>query len=193
MSKNKSHHLGKENWKSFFEEFMAESDRAAVVLGAAKLDLLLYQILERYLTPCPTGKDELLDGDSPLSTYSSKINLCFRLGLIDSQLSRTLHLVRRIRNNFAHEVSGCDLTSGAHKDRVRELCSPLKDFPIYKDVSEKASEEYDISGAPLDFRLSLAFASVALDKKLDTINTIGNDDPQPLITKRILNYESESS
>ena len=112
---------GEIDWNSFsqfVEEFRDESDRAAVVLGAAKLDLVLYQILQAYLLPTTTGKDELLDGDSPLGTFSSKINISYRLGLLASSFARALHLVRKIRNAFAHDVSGCSLTTGAHSDRV---------------------------------------------------------------------------
>jgi hypothetical protein len=97
-------------FRAFFDEFKNETDRAAVIVGAAKLDYLLYQILGRYLLPITgTKDDELLEGDSPLSTFSSRINLCHRLGLIDTQFARSLHLVRKIRNTFAHEVSGCRL------------------------------------------------------------------------------------
>lgn len=68
--------------------------------------------------------------------FSSKINFVYRFGLIDSDLARALHLVRRIRNSFAHEVSGCSLTSGAHSDRVRELARPLKILPFYSKFTE---------------------------------------------------------
>lgn len=46
---------------SFIKEFLEESDRAAVVLGAAKIDILLHQILKKVLLPSPRGDDELLD------------------------------------------------------------------------------------------------------------------------------------
>ena len=38
------------DFEVFAVEFKEESDRALVILGAAKLDILLYQLLE----PCPT-------------------------------------------------------------------------------------------------------------------------------------------
>jgi hypothetical protein len=69
------------DFKKFVDEFKGESDRAAVILGAAKLDLLLYQIIQQYLLPITGSKDELLDGDSPLGTFSAKILLANRLGL----------------------------------------------------------------------------------------------------------------
>jgi hypothetical protein len=114
-------------------EFKSESDRAAVILGAAKLDYILYQILTKYFAPNVGSRDELLEGDSPLATFSSKINICYRLGLIDAEFTRALHLIRKIRNSFAHEVSGCKLDSGPHRDRVRELTASFVNDKHFKN------------------------------------------------------------
>src|SRR5437016_8187867 len=83
---------------AFVDDFAKESDRAAVIVGAAKLDLLLYQLLEKVLLPSTSNTDELLAGDSGLSTFHSRIHAAHRLGFIDDQLARALHLIRKIRN-----------------------------------------------------------------------------------------------
>lgn len=145
------------DWNSFQEfvtEFRDETDRASVILGAAKLDLVMYQILREYLAPAPGSIDELLDGDGPLGTFSAKINLLFRLGLIDAQFTRALHMVRRIRNAFAHEVKGCSLESGSHCDRIKELIAPLKHLKFFRDFREHFFG--DKAGASIDFRVCLA-------------------------------------
>lgn len=115
----------------FFKEFVTESDRAAVILGAAKLDLQLYQLLFKVLLPNASSRDDLLDGEGPLSMFSAKINMSYRLGLIDSHLARSLHLIRKIRNAFAHEVEGCKLESGSHKERVKQLIAPLESYELF--------------------------------------------------------------
>jgi len=71
--------LSSSHFVKFMSEFMAESDRAAVILGAAKLDLLLYQLLSKFLVASPSSKDELLDGDSPLGLRDRHIILFFIL------------------------------------------------------------------------------------------------------------------
>ncbi len=139
----------------FVSEFEAESDRAAVILGAAKLDLLLYQVLGRVFSPPPTGIDELLDGDAPLSTFSAKINLAHRLGLIDAPFARALHLVRRIRNAFAYELSGSSLNSSAHKDRVKELLMPFRGLPFVQEFEKAFLAERKQSGLSAEFRTVL--------------------------------------
>jgi hypothetical protein len=58
---------------AFLIEYRKESDRAAVIVGAAALDNLLHQILQAFLRPNTGARDELLDGDSPLGTFSARI------------------------------------------------------------------------------------------------------------------------
>lgn len=116
---------------SFLEEFKNESDRAAVILAGAKLDLLLYQLIQKCLKPCTSRSDELLDGDAPLGSFSARIAMAHRLSLVDDEFCRVLHLIRRIRNSFAHELRGATLDSGAHRDRVRELVAALSGNDAY--------------------------------------------------------------
>jgi DNA-binding MltR family transcriptional regulator len=149
--KDKKVNVG-EDLGQFLKEFEGESDRAVVILGSAKLDLLLYQLLVKYLLSNPSSQDSLFDGDAPLSSFSAKINLTLRLGLIDSNVARALHQIRKIRNAFAHEVTGCKLDSGIHRDRVKELVAPLKRFEQFDDLRETLGLS---EGPPSDFRTML--------------------------------------
>ncbi len=116
----------KEEYKHFKDEFSQESDRAAVILAAAKIDELLRLAIIKRLAPSPTSRDDLLEPEGPLGTLRSRIDIAYRLNLIDGTFARALHLIRKIRNNFAHELSGASLSSGAHADRVRELALPWR-------------------------------------------------------------------
>ena len=147
-------------------ELLHESDRTSVILGAAKIDILLYQLLIKFLLPNPTSRDDLFDGDSPLSTLSSKINLCFRLGLIDSGTSKALHLIRKIRNSFAHEISGCQLDVVPHKDRVKELVSPYENEPTFIKM-KSISEEKGKRGPSADFRILISLLILFLQEQLN--------------------------
>lgn len=153
--------LDNKAFNEFAKEFREESDRAAVILGAAKLDLMLYQILIKVLFPNASSNDDLFDGDAPLSTFSAKIHLCYRMGVIDSDLARSLHLIRKIRNSFAHEVAGCILDSGSHRDRVKELIAP---FEIYDGFEEmKKSGFGSQSSYSIYFRAALAIILLRLE------------------------------
>jgi hypothetical protein len=70
-------------------EFGKERDRACVILSVAMLDQALESLLGCYLVAVPGSEDPLLDGVcAPISTFSSRIDIAFRLGLISSRFSR---------------------------------------------------------------------------------------------------------
>lgn len=163
----------------FVNEFKEESDRAAVVLGASKLDQLLGVVLERFLMPCPNSSDQLFSHNGPLGTFSSKIDLCHRLGLIDTEFCKAIHLVRRIRNSFAHEVYGASLNNGAHKDRIKSLYSPLKNAQGVSWLRDRFFNGVDDSRA--DFSTALGLMVARLDGLIDRLPTISNEHMQTLV------------
>jgi hypothetical protein len=121
----------------FKKNFSAESDRACVVLVAARLDELLHQALSAHLLPPPTRDDNLLDSDRALGTFSSRIDACYRLGLIDAEFCRALHLLRRIRNEFAHESSDSSLEKSPHRERILQLSAPVVHLGNFEELRTK--------------------------------------------------------
>lgn len=165
---------------SIVSELNKESDRAAVILAVAKLDLLLYEIIQATLLPSPATQDELLDGDSALGTLSARINMVHRLGLIDSEFARALHIARRIRNNFAHELTSSNLSLGSHRDRVRELCAPFRRFKKFDSFRKSfANREEDIPST--NFRTAIAIMILRLDTTLQQAVPIAGKEPMPLV------------
>lgn len=117
-------HLAQKWHSAFIKEFSKESDRAAVILTAALFDNALDNMLRSYLVASATGEDELFDGpNAPMGTLSAKITLSYRVGLISASFARDLHLVRKIRNDFAHDITECDFNSPRVTQRVQQLCA----------------------------------------------------------------------
>jgi hypothetical protein len=183
--KTKKRSFDIDDFVKFIDEFKCESDRASVILGVAKLDLLLYQIIQQFLLPCTGSKDELMDGDSPLGTFSAKIMLANRLGLIDNEFTRSLQLVRKIRNSFAHEVSGCSLDSGSHRDRVKELVTPLKHKNAFLSIRKISFDDRDTPST--NFRTALAILVGRLDVLLTHIEPIDSSLAFPIFGAGALN------
>jgi len=179
--KKKTRGFDAEEFNKFVDEFKGESDRAAVILGAAKLDLLLYQIFQQYFAPQTGSKDELLDGDSPLGTFSAKIMLANRLGLIDNEFTRSLQFVRKIRNSFAHEVSGCTLNSGSHRDRVKELVAQMRHKNAFITIREQKFDGKDEPSS--NFRTALAFLVARLDVLLSHTEPVDLSNPLTIFTR----------
>jgi len=179
VKKTLKHTPDVDSFFKFSQEFEKESDRAAVILGAAKIDLTIYEILRRFLVASPSANDELLDGDTPLATFSAKINILYRLGLVDADFARALHLIRRIRNAFAHELSGCQLESGAHRDRVRELYAPFSKFENTKRFHELLFKNH--KGPSAEFRTVLAVLVARLEALRDRIEPLNSKKAKQLI------------
>jgi hypothetical protein len=106
----------------FHKEFEDESDRASVILAATMIEAALETAIRARLVPLPSSEDALLEGaNAPLSHFSSKIDMAYRLGIIPATAARDIHLIRRIRNTFAHEISNCTFSSPSVVSRVLEL------------------------------------------------------------------------
>lgn len=129
-----------DGFPDFIGEFIKESDRAAVILGAAKIDSLLGHILDKYLLPSTSSNDDLLEGDSPLASFSARIKICHRLGLIDDHCAKLLNVFRRLRNGFAHEVTQSSLSHGSARDRVISMAEPFLESPFFQLVLKHISD-----------------------------------------------------
>jgi hypothetical protein len=159
-----------EEFEEFINQFMEESDRAAVILGASKLEDLLGRLLSRYMVAGYTDDDPLLKKDGPLGTFSSRIYAAYRLGLIDTEFAKVLHLVRKIRNEFAHEVKDSRLNASPHKERIRELTLFFQHTSLFEEV--KASYFSEISGPPANFYAALAILIMRLETIIIKIEPI---------------------
>ena len=164
------------SFSEFAEEFEKESDRAAVILVSAKLDELLYLALTRKLLPCPTAQDDLLRTDGPLGSFASRITLAHRLGLIDDTFARTLHLIRRIRNDFAHESAGAKLSSGSHADRVRSLFLPFKKYCEARAKEIASFQQVEKKGVRGQFEFACYYCINELDGIVDS--TVTEEKPK---------------
>jgi len=116
-----------DQFDSFVEDLLGEKlERPLIIVGASKIDDLLLSILSKLLfIPKKNDEDDLLKGDNPLSTFSSRIKLVYRLGIIDEGLLKVLEQVRKLRNLCAHSIE-----FNINRSPVREHISELKKLTI---------------------------------------------------------------
>lgn len=106
------------------EVIFSNNERAGIICGAAMLDQQLELILRRYLLPAASkSEDEKVFGaNAPLSSFSGRITMAFRLGLIPQVVANMLNRIRKIRNDFAHDVTVQSLNeSDVYKSHIAEL------------------------------------------------------------------------
>ena len=87
------------------KEFETASDRAAAIVGAAFLEELLVELLRDFFVDDRSSDKSIFKGYGFLSSFSSKIDLAYRLGLLSKSEHQRLHAIRSIRNEFAHNLS----------------------------------------------------------------------------------------
>lgn len=115
-------------------DLATEGERSAVIVGAAQLDNALEQYLLIVLQPQPGGDDKLFGENGVLRNTYAKINIAYRLGIINADVERALQLVRRIRNDFAHSMESASLSEGPQRDRLDILTKLCERNPTYQNV-----------------------------------------------------------
>ncbi len=105
-----------------------ESDRGCALAAAAYLDGELEKLLRGFFVDNTNVVDELFGPAGPLSSFSARTDLAYCLGLISGRARRDLHLIRKVRNNFAHRSEQVTFEDPEIRDRCREL---------YHDVSQE--------------------------------------------------------
>jgi DNA-binding MltR family transcriptional regulator len=107
------------------EEMEKESDRATAILLGAELEDILLQVLTKYFLPAqPKKSTRLLEPDAPIGSFAARIELVYRLGLIIPVAHNELHLIRKIRNEFAHKKAGLTFKSESVSQLISKLVFP---------------------------------------------------------------------
>ena len=70
-----------------------ETDRGCALMGAAFLDVELERLLTKHFVNDPAVVKELIGQNRPLGTFSSRIDICYALGLIGKKARRDRHLL----------------------------------------------------------------------------------------------------
>lgn len=153
-------------------ELAKESDRGSVIVGVACIDDELTRVLTRYLLPTLAtshGSDELFGPQGPLAAFSSRVDLAYRTGLLRRDLRQSLHLLRRLRNDFAHVPQQLSFQTRSVQDRVSEIFR-LNDA-LLRVVTETVSKSERISSLPPEPRNEVVAAMQdrkALEHKMGT-------------------------
>lgn len=139
-------------------QFDNESDRGITISVAAILDELLKEILwARGQHVSAKLKESLFEHTGPLSTFSGKIDICFFLGYIGADVSHDLRLVRKLRNDAAHQWNNFSLEGPGAVAKIDAL-------RVFLRLSENDSAGYT---ARTKFLLTFARIAMTLNVKKD--------------------------
>jgi hypothetical protein len=111
-------------------------DRAIAVLGGTFLEMVLEHILYAFLPENEKEVERLTEHNQPLGNFSNKIAMAYCLGLIEKIVKEDLNCIRKIRNEFAH-----NLYASFESDKVKSWCYQLKwhKIALVRDPPEDAT------------------------------------------------------
>jgi DNA-binding MltR family transcriptional regulator len=137
MAKKRAPEPNLKQLEAMKQQLNGQSDRAVALILTAWLDDCLGSLLTANMIDNAELHKKLLLPNQPLGTFSTKINLCFALGLISEPAAVDLHTIRDIRNDFAHYRDPLQFTDDSVKDRISNL--RLTDALKKKTAINKAS------------------------------------------------------
>jgi hypothetical protein len=113
---------GEEHLAAAIRQLATDSDRAAAIVGAAILETRLTQSIKGRTFSDKTINERMFGSMGALGSLSAKIDLAYMLGIFNRDVHQDLHVVRRIRNRFAHHLDVTDFNSQS----ILDMCASLK-------------------------------------------------------------------
>lgn len=150
---------------------LKEGERGAVLLGAARLDFALERLLKGAMHPHIGGDDNLFDSDRPLGTFSAKIALAYRLGLIEKPVEHALQMIRRVRNEFAHSFEDARLTESEHRNRLSRPYADARTNPLWS-ILEGIFKEHTETSAEVREYICLVVVLVSFMEAVTHMQTV---------------------
>lgn len=112
-----------------WELLKKESVRGSVIVACAFIEDQLEELVKSRLIVCEKKKDYLFDGtNAPIGSMSAKIDLAFRTGCIGANNRESLHILRKLRNDFAHLSINISFETQSVKDRTERLLILNREF-----------------------------------------------------------------
>lgn len=136
---------------SLFESLHEHDDRGIVLTLAAFAEDTLGLLLLAYMREEKQAK-ELVEGfNAPFGTFSARIKAAFSLGLMLNDSYNSLEILRKIRNEFAHNWDGVSLDRQDIHARISQLTiSSAEDINIKNGCTEKLTDRYRLQNKMFD-------------------------------------------
>lgn len=125
----------------YLDYLKKESERGRVLISTGFMEEQLRQTLLAFMMVKPQAEELVEGGSAPFATFSSRIAGCYVLGLISEDEHHDLNLIRKIRNDFAHDfrtsfktpsvVDRCKIL----RHRAMDYVNPLKGETIRMDAN----------------------------------------------------------
>ncbi len=118
---------------------IGDTESSPVLVGVTRLENELEKYITSFLIESPTGKDDLFE-TGPLSTFSTKISVARRLGLINNELQDAVDNMRKIRN-MVNKSAGNDVFDSKQISKIiKNMHKKYSGNRNYTDIHSKLTE-----------------------------------------------------
>lgn len=132
----------KDRFKHAINELPKQRDRGAAIIATAILEEHLLLAIQSRIERHEHTEKKMFTNDGPLSSFSTRIDFGVLIGLYDEFVQRRLHLIRKIRNNFAHNMEPTSFKSQvAQCARLNPPIGSHRRFnKLFRSVTEPGGE-----------------------------------------------------
>jgi DNA-binding MltR family transcriptional regulator len=109
-----------EDYQSMVRLFSNESDRGAAVLAGSYVENHLGLYLRSKMADLSVA-ERIFSSDGSLSTFSQRIDFAQAFGFLSKAQCADLHLIKKIRNHFAHHPKDASFNDKPVSDWVENL------------------------------------------------------------------------
>lgn len=110
-----------------------ESERGLILIVTADLDEKLKNILNSYLEPSRVSDDNIFKHHGALGNFSNRIEMVYRLGIIDASFANAIDSLRKSRNLMAHELDHT-LDKSPHIDHINNSLVQIEKSNHLKNI-----------------------------------------------------------
>ncbi len=118
-----------------------QEDRGAAILAGAYLEDRLTLAIKARLISDRKTTNSFFTGMGPLANFSAKINLAYLMGIFNQTNKDFFHTIRRIRNEFAHNLAPITFETPKIEDLCKQLYS-IDGIKHLKSLNDESLKNY---------------------------------------------------
>jgi DNA-binding MltR family transcriptional regulator len=155
--------------KAVYDALLSESDRGAVLLGAALIEESLKKLLRQFLIEDSETAEKLF-WKGPLQSAGASNQIAYCLGLISKQELEDIERIQQIRNQFAHQLLKVRFENNEIEKSCVELTAPDEFMRTAKGLAPR-----------LRFTLAVVILSGLLERRRKMAKTQQRKRADPIL------------
>jgi Mannitol repressor len=123
-------------FEAITKEIDSASDRSSAILAVNYVhNVLRFMIVTKFIKLSAAHIEKLYDQGGPLNTFSQCIELAYAIGILNEPCYRDLHIIRKIRNHFAHVLRAINFDNPEIAKLISKLTYVTKEIGNYIPIT----------------------------------------------------------